>query len=487
MLKKNSKYATHGHACGVLLQARDPETALQYLENGRAVILGQMIDNWSDLSSLMKAHPELATKFKALRDTVNARSGHSSAESDRLLAAQRRRAAAAELELCIKSIQGVPGQELFMAAQSTEAMQACAVGGNVVVVNVSQLRSDAIIVSPTGIRTIRLPSLSAADAEIWIGKQWHGLRSERGARNKEYAEFLKWLWEVCVKHVLDAIGCTKSVSIEYFSRIWWIGTGLASSMPFHAAGDHSPGSTENTFNHVISSYAPSIKALSYSRSRCSVDMGLQLKALIATMPVTPGMKPGLDRLPGVLDEKRSVMEILRHYTTVEEIEQPSTEAVIHSVEECNIGHFACHGRTNHIDPSSSGLILQRKDESGSAVQDVLTVHDLSEINLQHAQLAYLSACSTAENKAAHLADEAIHVVSGFQVAGFPHVIGCLWPSVDRVCVEVARGFYASLVEQGVLRLESGGIAAALHTSVMEGRAKDWKQPLNWAQFVHYGA
>jgi hypothetical protein len=243
-------------ACGVLLQARDPETALQYLEKGRAVISGQMIDSWSDLLSLMEAHPELGTKFKALRDTVNARSGHSNAESDQLLAAQRRRAAAAELELCIKSLQGVPGQELFMAAQSTEAMQACAVGGNVIVVNVSQLRSDAIIVSLTGIRTIRLSSLSAAYAEIWIGKQWHGLRSERGARNKEYTEFLKWLWEVCVKHVLDAIGCTKSVSIEHFSRIWWIGTGLASSMPFHAAGDHS-GSTENTFNHVVSSHYPS--------------------------------------------------------------------------------------------------------------------------------------------------------------------------------------------------------------------------------------
>ena len=446
-----------------------------------------MIDNWSDLSSLMKAHPELAIKFKTLRNTVNARSGYSSTESDRLLTAQRRRAAAAELELCIQSIQGVPGQELFMAAQSIEAMQACAVGGNAVVVNVSQLRSDAIVVSSTGIRTISLSSLSAADAEIWIGKQWPGSNSERGAKNKEYAEFLKWLWEVCVKHVLDDIGCTKSVSIESFSRIWWIGSGLASSMPFHAAGNHSPGSTENTFNHVISSYTPSIKALSHSRSRRPIDMDSRLKALIATMPVTPGMKPGLDRLPAVLDEKSSVMEILRHYTIVEEIEQPSAEAVIHSVEECNIAHFACHGRTNDIDPSSSGLILQRKDESGNAVQDVLTVHDLSEINLQHAQLAYLSACSTVENKAAHLADETIHVVSGFQVAGFPHVIGCLWPSEDKVCVEVAHGFYASLVEQGVLRLDSRGIAAALHTSVMEARAENRKQPLKWAQFVHYGA
>lgn len=118
---------------------------------------------------------------------------------------------------------------------------------------------------------------------------------------------------------------------------------------------------------------------------------------------------------------------------------------------------------------------------------MLTAHDLSKINLQHARLAYLSACSTAENKAAGLADEAIHIVSGFQVAGFPYVIGCLWPSPDPVCVEVARGFYASLVEQGLLRLESGDIAAALHTSVMEVRGKDWKTPLNWARFVHYGS
>ncbi|KIN02766.1 hypothetical protein OIDMADRAFT_102793 [Oidiodendron maius Zn] len=181
------------------------------------------------------------------------------------------------------------------------------------------------------------------------------------------------------------------------------------------------------------------------------------------------MKPGLDCLPGVLDKKRSVIEILQH------------------LEECNIAHFAYYSRTNYIDPSSSGLILQQKDEFRNAVQDILTIYNLSEINLQHAQLAYLSACSTAKNKAACLADEAIHVVSGFQVAGCPHMIGCLWPSVDQVCVEIARGFYTLLVEQGMLHLESRGIAVALHTSVIEVRAQNWKQPLNWAQFVHYRA
>lgn len=125
-----------------------------------------MINNWSNLLSLIKACPELATKFKTLRNTINTRSGHLSAKSDRLLAIQLHRAAATELELYIQLIQGIPGQELFMAAQSIEAIQACTTGSNVVVINISQLYSDAIIVLQTGICIVRLLSLSATDTEI---------------------------------------------------------------------------------------------------------------------------------------------------------------------------------------------------------------------------------------------------------------------------------------------------------------------------------
>jgi len=41
---------------------------------------------------------------------------------------------------------------------------------------------------------------------------WHGLRSEREARNKEYAEFQKWLREV---YVVDVIGYTNSISVDW--------------------------------------------------------------------------------------------------------------------------------------------------------------------------------------------------------------------------------------------------------------------------------
>lgn len=118
-----------------------------------------------------------------------------------------------------------------------------------------------------------------------------------------------------------------------------------------------------------------------------------------------------------------------------------------SLRDFSIAHFACHGYTDSIDPSSSALILQSSRSGNGPEQDMLTVHRISELDLAYAQVAYLLACSTANSSAGRLLDEVIHVVSGFQVAGFPHVVGCLWPSEDRVCVEVAQVFYAELVRR----------------------------------------
>jgi CHAT domain-containing protein len=120
-------------------------------------------------------------------------------------------------------------------------------------------------------------------------------------------------------------------------------------------------------------------------------------------------------------------------------------------------------------------------------QDRLTVHEVSELNLPEARMAYLSACSTAENKATRLSDEVIHLVSGFQVAGFPHVVGCLWPSKDTVCVEVADRFYSLLFCQGRTGWGDGEVASALQQAVMAVKADMQQMPLLWAPFVHYGA
>jgi CHAT domain-containing protein len=193
-------------------------------------------------------------------------------------------------------------------------------------------------------------------------------------------------------------------------------------------------SRENTLHRAIFSYSPSIKALSHARQRVAATYGAKGSLLITTMPTTPGMSD----LPGVGEERTRLVHAASGHLSVTHFEAPCVEHVIKALPRYTIVHFPCHGVTNSVDPSQSGLVLQK-----GMYQDRLTVQKVSEMDLRNAKIAYLSACSTAQNEAARLSDEVIHVVSGFQVAGFPHVIGCLWPSNDRICVQVADRFYRS--------------------------------------------
>ena len=104
-------------------------------------------------------------------------------------------------------------------------------------------------------------------------------------------------------------------------------------------------------------------------------------------------------------------------------------------------------------PSNSGLILLQLQKSSNEPgevfeQDRLTAHRIADLQLRHTQIAYLSAC---ENKAVQLSAEVIHVVSGFQVAGFPHVVGLpmIWPRVRRGSETILLvGLTAELVGYG---------------------------------------
>ncbi|KAL2192307.1 CHAT domain-containing protein [Corynascus similis CBS 632.67] len=477
--------------CSFLLASNRPADALEYLEKGRAVIIGQLVDARSDLSSLEQQHPDIARRYVHLRNEVNTPVNRLEKDMAQAYVIDRRREAVAELNACIREIRGIAGNERFLLGQTAAEMQECAVGGTIVVVNITKFRSDAILVSQAAIKTLNLPRLLASDALVWLDKKWTGRevrRRERPQKNREYLEYLAWLWDVCAKPILDEVRSTNH-GANGFPRIWWIGTGLGSSMPFHAAGVHSPGSTENVFSRAISSYTPSIKALGYAQHRSRATGTAHGSLLIATMPTTParGLQPDTRKppdLPGVLEEKKRIANVMNAYMSIQPLDLPSIDQVVDKLQDCRIVHFACHGYTDHIDPSNSGLILQKQGKGQEAEQDRLTVHRISELSLPHAYIAYLSACSTAENSSMELSDEVIHVVSGFQVAGFPHVEGCLWPSLDRICADVASKFYQSL--QGG-RWDGRAVAWAVREAVLAVREAEMEMPLAWAQFVHFGA
>lgn len=79
----------------------------------------------------------------------------------------------------------------------------------------------------------------------------------------------------------------------------------------------------------------------------------------------------------------------------------------------------------------------------------------------------------------------LHLAGAFQVAGFAHVIGSLWPANDDICVSLTKCFYQSLTKSGT-KSSNKAVAEALQNAILEIRSK-LQDPALWAPFIHSGA
>jgi CHAT domain-containing protein len=290
-----------------------------------------------------------------------------------------------------------------------------------------------------------------------------------------------FIWENAVKPALEELNLLeeKKGLQSPLPRVWWIGVGLMTKIPFHAAGDHSPESTENTLSHVVSSYATTLKSLQYARSKNrKLTIPQSHRILVVTMAKTPGYS-------GILEVEREVTAIEEAAGTVQStmkvLRQPSKDSVLREFPDYTICHFACHAKADPREPGKSALCL------GKDRLEELSVADLDTVKHLNAQIAYLSACSTVESKVFDLLDENIHLANTFLIAGFPHVVGTLWKANDSAAIEVAREFYKCLLKGNGAEDES--VSFALHKAVLALRNSGdnigdiWK----WAPFVHLGA
>ena len=330
--------------CTTLLSLNRLDEALQYLENGRAVILSLLMDSKSDLSVLAQQHPDIAKRYEELRKEVSSPTRGLQQNTIREQILQRRRQALSDLDSCVEEIRTLPGYERFLLGQTTTEMQECAAGGSIVIINITLSRSDAIIVSQSLIKSVSLSSLSVSDVKSWLSKEWNGRRMR---------SLPAWLWRSCVKQVLSEVRAIHDPKGQDPLRVWWIGVSLASSLPFHAAGIADDDTIENAYSQAISSYVPSIKALAHARKQAK-DAEKTPSLLLVTMPTTPQMRD----LDGVIQEKEKVLKASKGNAAVELMDCGSgVDQVMEGLQRCSLAHFACHGVSDSIDPSSSGLIL----------------------------------------------------------------------------------------------------------------------------------
>ena len=147
----------------------------------------------------------------------------------------------------------------------------------------------------------------------------------------------------------------------------------------------------------------------------------------------------------------------------------------------SIAHFACHCVGDTTSPSESHLLLH------DYVFRPLTVSAISQLSLPDASFAYLSACETSATAPA-LADEAIHLTGAFQLAGYRHVIGTLWPVNDGAAERITASVYESMTSNGATSPDVTSAAVALHDAVRTLRARcSGDRPSWWAAHVHLGS
>ncbi|KAG9512297.1 hypothetical protein KCV07_g9538, partial [Aureobasidium melanogenum] len=484
-------------ACSLSLRMNDPCQGLQQVEFGRALILGYLMDSRSDISELARSHPDLAKEYEKLRFQAFRMVGILENYAIRQNILQERRSASMLLDACERRIRDQPGFEHFLQRASLSELMQSAEEGPVVIVNCTDISSDAIVVFESSIEHVRLSNMSPRPPRSFQNAlERHRAVEQRGYQRdvendipyQQDTHVLSWLWSTCVSLVLQKVAEHSVGKVaDEASRIWWIGSGAASSLPFHAAGNYGvSGSPENCLSECISSYALSIKSLKHARtiaSEASKRFTEEQSLLVVTMPTTPSH----GALAGASREEEAIHSVAGKRWAVKSLAYPEASEVLEEIGGASIAHFACHGFADPADPMASHLVLQ-KEEDGNKCVDPLTVSALLSVNAQaHAWVAYLSACSTAEVKTQTLADESLHLTSAFQMAGFAHVIGSLRPVDDQICAQVARLFYSFLVDNEEGMDLNRAVPEALNYAVRQISKEHPNRPDLWAPFIHLGA
>ncbi|MEU2042684.1 CHAT domain-containing protein [Nocardia niwae] len=448
----------------------DPVGAMETAELGRGVLLAAQLDVRADITDLAHAHPELATRLRRLRDQLNTppttdtQPGGAPPEQTHNRIEDRKRRWAEHDEL-LTEIRRRPGFDRFLRPPRLTDVQPALRDGAVVLVNVDQRRSDAIILTDHGDPVlIRLPDLAFDDFlshALALLDSTHdtGLAAVL-RRQRVIPEILGWLWDTIVHPILQAAPLQAGKQ-EPLPRIWWLPTGLLGLFPLHAAGHPGrPGALDT----IISSYTPTLRALAHARARPPATIRRQLTVALQHTP-------GLPDLPGTVAEATDLHArhpdiplLLDHAAT--------TDAVLAALPKATWAHFACHASVDFTTSSRSGLALHNA---------TLSLPEISRLDLTHAELAYLSACSTA-HRGIWRVDESLHPASAFQLAGFRHVIASLWPLTDRIAAAAATNFYQHLPATPT----ADHAAIALHHTTRELRTQYPDRPDLWAALIHSG-
>ncbi|THU88181.1 TPR-like protein [Dendrothele bispora CBS 962.96] len=488
-------------AVAMAISVGDLPRAVEWLEAGRGIVWKQILQLHTPLDELREQHPDLANELsrislalydagKSSSQNIGPENNHKSVEEE----AQNCRKLAVWYEMLLQQVRELDGFGSFLRSKKFSELAPVAKNGPVVLVNVAELRCDALVLCTSGeIVAIPLPTFSYKQAETLHSRLLSSLRAH-GARvnhNGDRAMYLAGednqdhfisvladLWSNVVQPILSELEqALYENSHHSLPHITWCATGALAFLPLHAAGIYDdPTKNVNISDFAVSSYTTMLTAMLGSGSKPKQDPTKTPSVLIVSQPGTSGLTP----LPGTVKE----VEVIQRYTAPDHTchhnnELATVEAVLGEISKHEIIHLACHAIQDMENPLNSAFVLY---------DGRLDLNTLMRMSLQSAELAILLASEMATDNE-NLQEEAIHLAAGMLAVGYPNVIATMWSIRDNDAPLIADKVYANLLgsrdnSESQAKLTP---AYALHEAVKHLRKEVGEMNfVRWVPFIHFG-
>ncbi|KAG1895811.1 CHAT domain-containing protein [Suillus fuscotomentosus] len=386
------------------------------------------------VENLESANPALARNYLELSKLVSNAAQSSATMTDRAAAdraATEYRRLTRQWEATVAEIRDLPVFSRFLLPPLYADLQAAARQGPVIILIASQYSRSAIIVPTSGDpHHVPLPSVTLADLTNLKDRVARAIRhasalSPQVPRN-DLIVLLRTVWDEIMLPIVNVL--RHDLKLKY-CRIWLCPTAAFTSIPLHAAHPfrtNPDGSREQCLEDLyICSYTPTLSALVRSRQ--------MMKKRVT--PSFPGAGKGkaLLAVDSELELVHKLVPATARHTNISD-DAATRAGALEALQQNTWVHLACHGKQDPKQPYNSHFVMRDED---------LTLLDIMEIDIPHAEFAFLSACHTAVGDE-ETPDDVIHLAAGLQFSGFKSVIGTLWQVDDSVAKHVVKAFYENM-------------------------------------------
>ncbi|KAG1873809.1 CHAT domain-containing protein [Suillus subluteus] len=425
--------------------------AVELVEQGRGQQWSLASRLKTPVEDLKSANPTLAHNYLELSKRVSNATQSSatiadSAAADR--AATEYRRLTRQWEAAVAEIRDLQVFSRFLLPPSYQDLQAAARQGPVIILIASQYSCSAIIVPTAGDpHHVPLQSITLADLTILKDRFTRAIRQASRMNPAESRTDLivlsRIIWDEIMLPIVNVL--EHVLKLKRRSRIWLCPTAAFTSIPLHAANPFlikTDRSKEPCLEDLyICSYTPTLSALVRSRQ-------LMKKRVPPSFVIIGQGQPGAGKgkellaVDSELELVHKLVPTTANRTTISG-DAATRAGALEALQQNTWVHLACHGKQDRTQPYDSHFVM--RDEH-------LTLLDIMERDIPHAEFAFLSACHTAVGDE-ETPDEVIHLAAGLQFSGFKSVIGTLWEVDDSVAKHVVEAFYKYMFKD----LEDGGV------------------------------